>query len=210
VRPGSAPLAPAPFAAASFQVEVPAHQLEAFDAIWEWLAQPGGWWTGEQKVAVAACARAAGPRPLWDRRPGDITGLSAEPSSGAVLSPLVQDTVERVAVEAPTIDRGWAEQVIASLGDAAYAELVCVVVTVVTVDRACSLLDRPLEALPAPLDGAPTGERAGATADIGSFLPVQDGFHGANVAKSLSIAPTANLMRLGLVRAPTAERASAT
>lgn len=189
------------FAAASFPVAVSRPQLDAFDAIWSWLAEPGGWWTGEQKVAVASLTRAAEARPLWDRRPSTIDHLGFAAAEGEPISPLVVDTVERIAVEAGSIERSWAEAVIAILGDAAYAELVSVVASVVPIDRACALLGRPIEALPDPDDGEPTGERAAETVGIGSYLPVQAGFGGANVAKSLSVAPTANMMRLGLVRA---------
>lgn len=189
------------FAASSFPVVVPQPQLDAFDAIWSWLAQPGGWWTGEQKIAAASHARTAEARPLWDRRPSTIDGLGATAAEGEPLSPLVVDTVERIAVEAGSIERTWAEAVIAILGDAAYAELVSVVASVVPIDRACALLGRPIETLPDPAAGEPSGERAAETVGIGSYLPVQVGFEGANVAKSLSVAPTANMMRLGLVRA---------
>lgn len=189
------------FAASSFPVVVPQHQLDAFDAIWSWLAQPGGWWTAEQKVAIAARTREAEARPLWDRRPSTIDDLCVEAAEGEPLSPLVTDVVERVAVEAGSIERSWADAVIAILGDAAYAELVCVVASVVPIDRACTLLGRTIEPLPDPGIGDPTGERASETVDIGAYVPAQTGFAGANVAKSLSVAPTANMMRLGLVRA---------
>jgi hypothetical protein len=189
------------FAASSFPVVVPQPQLDAFDAIWSWLAQPGGWWTGEQKIAAASHARTAEARPLWNRRPSTIDSLGATAAEGEPLSPLVVDTVERIAVEAGSIERTWAEAVIAILGDAAYAELVSVVASVVPIDRACALLGRPIEPLPDPAAGEPSGERAAETVGIGSYLPVQVGFDGANVAKSLSVAPTANMMRLGLVRA---------
>jgi len=189
------------FASDTFAVTVPDRQLATFDAAWTWLAEPGGRWTGAEKLAMAAVTRAAAPRPLWDRRPPTIEHLAATPARGEPLSPLVVDTVERVAVEAAGIDREWAGSVIGALGDVAYAELVAVVATIVPIDRACALLGRPLEPLPAPRPGAPTGERAEATVDIGAFVPVAAGFEGANVAKSLSVAPSANLMRLRVVRA---------
>jgi hypothetical protein len=189
------------FASDTFAVTVPERQLATFEAAWVWLAEPGAVWTAAEKVAMAATARAAVPRPLWDRRPPTIAHLATTPTQGEPLSPLVVDTVERVAVEAAAIDRQWAAAVIAVLGDTAYAELVAVVATLVPIDRACVLLGRPLEPLPIPGPGAPTGERPEATVDIGAYLPVAAGFDGANIAKSLSVAPSANLMRLRVVRA---------
>ncbi len=188
------------FSADSFGPAVPEHQLAAFEAAWDWIGGPSGAWTGAEKAAMVAVSRAAAPRPLWDRRPAGIDHLSKEADASG-LAPLVVDTVERIAVEAATIERPWAEAVIAALGDVAYAELVAVVAMVATIDRACELLGRPLEAAPEPRRGEPDGERAGATVDIGAYVPVADGFPGAHIAKSLSIAPTANLRRLGLVRA---------
>jgi hypothetical protein len=190
-----------PFASDTFAVSVPQRQLAVFDDAWAWLAEPGGSWTGAEKVAMAAVARAAASRPLWDRRPSTIDHLPTVASAGEDLSPLVVDTVERVTAEAGEIRREWAEAVIAALGDAAYAELVAVVATVVPIDRAGALLGRPIEPLPHPRPGDPTGERAEATIDIGAFLPAAAGFEGANIARSLSVAPTANAMRLRIVRA---------
>lgn len=184
----------------SFPVVVPDHHLASFDAAWAWLAQPGGAWTGAQKVAMAEVVRGASARPLWDRRPATIDHLSPDPA-GSALSPLAVDTVERIAAEAGAITRGWAEAVIAALGAAAYAELAAVCAVVVPIDRACALLGRRLEPLPEPVAGEPTGERAETVVDIGAYLPVAEGFPGANVAKSLSIAPTANMARLRVVRA---------
>lgn len=189
------------FPTESFGPEVPEHQRTAFEAGWDWIASPSGAWTGAQKVAMLEVARAAEPRPLWDRRPDGVDHLSTAPDLETGLSPLIVDTVERVAVEAGAIERPWAEAVIDELGDVAYAELVAVVAIVVSTDRACGLLGRPVEPPPEPMDGAPTGERAETTAELGAYLPIAAGFPGAHIAKSLSIAPTANLRRLGIVRA---------
>lgn len=189
------------FASEGFDVDVPDHQLAAFDAAWSWLAEPSGWWTGVQKLSMVEVARAATRRPLWDRRPPTIDHLDPRPPGAGLLSPLAIDTVERIAVEAGAIRREWAEAVIAVLGAERYAELVAVVATFLPVDRACALLGRTPEPLLPAVDGEPTGERAAELVDIGAYLPAAAGFPGANVAKSLSIVPTANLMRLGVVRA---------
>jgi hypothetical protein len=189
------------FDQSAFAVDVPEHQLAAFDAAWRWLAEPSGWWTGAEKLAIVGVVRDASPQPIWDRRPATIDHLATVAPTGEVLSPLIVDTVERVAVEAGSISRGWATAVIAELGEAPYAELVAVVAMIVPIDRACRLLGRDVEPLPKPVPGAATGERADETVDIGAYLPAAAGFGGPNVAKSLSVAPTANLMRLGVVRA---------
>jgi len=189
------------FARDSFIVGVPEHQLATFDAAWQWLSEPSGAWTADEKLAMVDVARNASPRLLHDRRPATIDHLSSEVEIGRKLSPLVVDTVERVAVEAGAICREWASAVIDVLGDTAYAELVAVIATVTPIDRACELLGRPVEPLPDPLAGLPTGERADPTVDIGAYVPAAQGFAGPNVAKSLSVAPTANLVRLGVVRA---------
>jgi hypothetical protein len=185
----------------TFPVDVPVYQRAAFEAAWEWLAQPGGAWTAQEKLATVEVMRNAEARPLWDRRPTTIGHLSSVAAATETLSPLVVDTVERVSVEAGTITREWATAVIDALGDSAFAELVAVCATVDSIDRACWLLGRSIEPLPEPIPGEPTGERPEATVDIGAYLPAAEGFRGANVAKSLSLAPTANLMRLGVVRA---------
>lgn len=189
------------FSPDSFAPPIAGHQLDAFEAAWAWIGEPSAAWTGAEKTAMVDVVRSAEPRPLWERRPAGIAHLSDEPDPDSELSSLVVDTVERVGVEAGAIERPWAEAVIEALGDVAYAELVAVVAIVATIDRACVLLGRDLEPAPDPTPGEPDGERAPAAADIGAYLPIAEGFPGAHIAKSLSIAPTANLRRLALVRA---------
>ena len=189
------------FATDSFPVVVRDDVLDGLRFAWDRIAAPGTWWTGVERVAIAATARAAEPRPLWNRRPGTVDDLAATSVSGEVLSPLAVDTVERVATEAASLTRAWCDAVVARLGDAPYAELVAVAIVAVTADRFCAALGRALEPLPAPHPGDPSRARPTDVDDDGAWIPMTVPWSGPNVGRALSLVPDDNLLRLGLVGA---------
>ncbi|MEC7923808.1 MAG: hypothetical protein VYB80_01195, partial [Actinomycetota bacterium] len=43
--------------------------IDSFKVIWDHLGQPGSWWTGPQRIAIAEHVRRSAPRPLWDKAP---------------------------------------------------------------------------------------------------------------------------------------------
>lgn len=181
------------FAGDSFAVGVPAHYLDAFDAVWDQLGQPGEWLTGRERINVVRTARTAEPRPLWDRRP-PLDEIQDDHM-------LFVDTVERVATEAGSLTRDWYDGVSERLGVGVYAEIVALIAQTVPVDRFCLLLDRQLEPLPDAAPGEPTHVVPDGLADIGGWLPMTDPYRGANVARSLSYVPDDNARRLKMVRA---------
>ena len=96
---------------------------------WQWLAQPGSWWSGEQHVALARVlrdARAQRSRPPWLRD-------QAPPSEDSLPAAAIE-VARRVANDAHQLDRAWADQMVQELGDAAYVEVVAVVAIVTAID----------------------------------------------------------------------------
>lgn len=125
---------------------------------WDSLGHPGTWWTGRQRLELAATALAAmtgdDPLPPWTA-PSTVHGrLPADP-----VAPITaHDAVHRIAAHAETLTEPWYRQTSEALGDLAYVELVaiaCTVAAVVSFRRAAGL--EPW-ALPSPVDGEPTGE----------------------------------------------------
>jgi hypothetical protein len=127
---------------------------------WAALGMPGTWWTGEQRIELAATAleamtEAAALAP-WTA-PSTISGkLPARPAAPGIA----HDAIYRVARHAGTLTDTWYRHVIHELGDergdVAYVELVaiaCTVSAVVAFRRAAGL---PAWTLPDPVGGEPS------------------------------------------------------
>ena len=119
-----------------------------FDALldreWERLANPGTWWTGAERVTIAAEARAA---------------VAGEPETGR-LGNAPTEAARRVAaapaaVRAADVD-DWDER---GMNPFAFVELVGIVSRLIALDVASFGLGRELRPLPDPAEGEPTRER---------------------------------------------------
>jgi alkylhydroperoxidase family enzyme len=180
--------------------------VEAHRAYWEHLRRPGTWWTGPERVAIAAESRQAAHCVLCRERkaarsPSAVTGTH---DALGVLSPLVVDTIHRVRTDAGRLTRAWFDGVLAGgLAEPAYVELVAVVTMVAGIDFFAQALGVPPRPLPEPLAGEPTRYRpaaakpgvawvstiaaedaVGAEADLygfGGFVP--------NIIRALSLVP---------------------
>jgi len=159
---------------------------EVADAAWCELGRPGPQWTGAERTAIAAAARAAAPRPLWDRAPA-LGELSRE-AGERELSPFVAGLVERVAVEPSSLSRDDVIAITDEIGDAAYAELASVVVQVVSIDHNAAALGMGLRPLPNAEPGEPHGRRPDGMADVGGHIEMTAVSDGPNVRRSLSLA----------------------
>ena len=161
---------------------IAASHLEA----WRMLAAPGTWWSGPERLAIAARARHRFGRrdtPPW---------LREAPPTDGTIGPEVETVVDRVTLDAGTIDRAWASETIAAIGDGHYVELIAVVATVVMVDVFAESIGSAPEPLPTAVDGQPSRERPDGIGDIGAHVPALDPFPAANVARALSLVPDAN------------------
>ena len=114
---------------------------EAFREEWSFLASPGTWFSGEERVAIAAEARLA----------------MAGEGSGDELPAAVAGVVRAVAAESPLIRSEWVEGLAARGVDMpAYAEIIGVVARLSAVDMFHRALGLPLEPLPDPEPGGPS------------------------------------------------------
>lgn len=168
-----------PFAVTS---EIAGSHVEA----WRLLTRPGTWWTAAQRLAIATRTRerlALRGHPPW---------LRPEPPGDGSLSPATAAVVDELALEAWTIDRSWADEAIAAMGDGPYVELVAVVATVAMVDVFADAVGVGPEPLPHPETGEPSRIRPDGLGDIGAYVPTLDPFPAANVARALSLVPEAN------------------
>lgn len=127
---------------------------------WDRLAAPGFWWSGAQRVAIAAeCRRAAALE----------GGSRSDP-----LPEAATHAVQKLIVDNANLSREWCDDVCAADGmsDAHYIELLGVVVHVFSIDELHRALDLPLEPLPAPLPGEPSRRRPTGARRVAGWLPI--------------------------------------
>jgi len=189
------------FAAA--QIPVRKDIGEAHESAWHRLGSPGAWWTGAERVAIAAEVRAAGHCALCRAARRALSPFSVTGSHDAVsdLPDAAIDAVHRIVTDPSRLTKKWVEKLAAEgLGDARYVELAGVIVTVLSIDVLCLAIGAEPHPLPTPLPGEPSRVRPGSLEDAGAFVPMisagagrrmnlWEGPIGANVLRALSLVP---------------------
>lgn len=172
---------------------------------WRRLAEPGTWWSGAERVALAAEARIAKSCALCRTRKSALSpyGIGgAHDRAGALAEPVV-DVVHRLATDAGRLTRRWLEGALREgLGEEHYVEAVGVVALITALDTFDLALGRPERSLPAPVPGKPSRRRpAGAKRDLAwvstvapeALLPGDPDpyvLHGSkNIHRALSLVP---------------------
>ncbi len=150
---------------------LPHEYIEGLNTEWNTLASPGTWWTGSQRVAIAAVARAA-------RERGADTDTD--------LPPPAVEAAARIAAN-PHVDADWVAALTAQgLSPEAYVEIVGVVGRLSAVDSFMFGIGSQPQPLPTPIDGSPTRSLAD-EADMHGALAPTVGSPGA--PNSLSAVP---------------------
>jgi len=172
--------------------------IDSFQIVWEYLGQPGDWWTGSQRIEIAEEVRRSAPRPMWDRPPS----LADLPDTlNGELSLFEQGVVERVTVDPSSIDQATYDQIVERIGENKYAELASIVTQIVPIDHLHDALGIEREKLPLATEGNIGMQRPiGLVNGIG-FLPTLPADGLPHVAVSLSLALADNARRMLLVRA---------
>lgn len=174
-------------------------------AAWQRLARAGSWWTGAERIAIAAEVRNARQCSLCRERRDALSPESVQGEHDHLgnLSTTAVDAIHRLVNDAGRLSRSWYGRTIdASLTDAHYVELLGVVVTVVSIDSFHHGIDVPLEPLPEPITGEPTKRRPALVRDEGAYVPMLpvdaargeeadlwEGEGGGNVLRALSLVP---------------------
>jgi hypothetical protein len=178
---------------------------DAYKTYWHALAQPGNWFTGAQRVAIAGEVRNA---PNCDFCANRKTALSpyamqGEHLKGNTLSDEMVDAVHRVITDQSRITQSYIDNNTANgFSEEQYIELVCVVVSVFSIDEFNRALGIALEPLPEPVAGEPDGYRPQHTDRSTGFVSMvtPEGAVGneadlwepgktANVLRALSLVP---------------------
>jgi hypothetical protein len=179
--------------------------MKALEAAWLTLATPGTWWTGAERIAIAAEARRAQSCVLCRRRKEALSPYSIDGrhDSFDALPPEAVEAIHRLASDAGRITEKWVRHLAdGPLGEERYIEIVSIVAIITALDTFDRALGRPLRLLPEPVAGQPSRHRpAGARRtlawvstlapqDVGPGDPNPFPVHGdKNIHLALSLVP---------------------
>ncbi|MEJ2086943.1 MAG: alkylhydroperoxidase-related (seleno)protein [Gammaproteobacteria bacterium] len=188
---------------------IPEYKAEAHRGAWDYLSRPGSWWSGDERIAIAAASRAALACPLCVERKAALSPYAVDGrhvSVPSVLDASVIDTIHRITTDPARLTEDWvAGRITEAFGYGHYIEMVSVIVTVISIDTLHRALGLPLEPLPAPVPGDPDRYRPpGAARDV-AWVPMiypenltereDDIYFGAprvgHVIRALSLVPDA-------------------
>ncbi len=183
--------------------------LAAHRRAWQRLARAGNWWTGAERVAIAAEVRNAWRCPLCQARKAALSPYTIAGTHDRVstLSESAVDVIHRVVTDPGRLTRAWFEKTLAAgeISDGQYVEIIDVVVTVVSIDSFCRGIGVPLHPLPEPEPGEPSHYRPATAQPEAAWVPMipVQGATGAeadlwnprgwvgNVIRALSLVPDA-------------------
>lgn len=172
---------------------------------WKKLATPGNWWTGAERVAIAAETRNALSCSFCGIRKAALSpnSVSGTHDSSSNLPTAAIDAVHRIITDQSRITQVFVDQLAATgISNEAYVELAGVVVNTFSVDEFSRALGLALEPLPEPETGAASGYRPAQAESGTGFVPMlpREGLTGpeenlwpngrsANVLRALSLVP---------------------
>jgi len=163
-------------------MRIPSRLVESQSAAWDRLAGPGEWWTGEERLAFAAEARAA----------------FAERHQAPWLRTAPAGLMSKLAADANQIDRSWATTSISEVGEAAYVELVAIAASIAVLDAFAEALGLERTPLPAARDGEPSRDEPDDMGDAGAYVRMATPWSDANVARALTLSPSGNALYRGI------------
>ena len=148
------------------------------------IGEPGAWWNGAARLAIARETRAA----------AGCGAAAGEHADEGVLPPVAVEAIHRIRNHSGRIARRWFDSLVdRGLQPEAYVELASVVASTVIVDTFVQGLGRPLPPLPEATPGAPSFERSDDVVDAGAYLPLaREG--PAHILRSLGLVPSASAL----------------
>jgi hypothetical protein len=204
----------------------------AHTRFWKRLASPGAWWTGAERVAIAAEVRQAWRCRLCQARKQALTPavVAGQHDQLGALPDAAVEAIHRVVTDPGRLSRQWFTEIIAAgLSVEQYVEILGTLVAIVSIDSFCRGIGVPLHPLPEPQPGAPSRYRPPGALQEDAWVPMipLDRATGAeadlyggkavgNVIRALSLVPdevrtlydlsAAHYLPMGQVRDPSASR----
>jgi len=167
---------------------------------WERLADPGTWWNGRERVAIAAEARAADYCSFCRKRREALSPFSEhgdhDQVSGEILPAAAIDAIHRIVTDATRLTSSWVDG-LASQGVPMthYVELLSVVVSIRSIDGFHRAMGFTPEPLPEPHPGEPSRERPAAAVAGEAWVPMLPTGQPSGDEADLWAAQTGNVIR---------------
>jgi hypothetical protein len=169
------------------------------------IARPGSWFSGAERLAIAAESRNALACPLCRERKQSLSPEQPEGVHGRVseLPELVVELCHRIRSDSMRLSKRWFDRVQeAGIEEGAYVETVGVVAFTAGLDHFCRSLGIPSFSLPQPFPGEPSRHRPanakGGQAWVSMLAPedasgpeadLYDSPMVPNIARALSLVP---------------------
>jgi hypothetical protein len=138
------------------------------------MGEPGSWWTGPERVAIAAEVRNAARCRLCAERKAALSpyAVAGEHVSRGELPANVVDVIHRITTDPGRLTRRWFDDLTGSgLTDGPYVEAVGIITTVVSIDSFCRGMGLAPHPLPEPAAGAPSRYRPPSACHEGAWVP---------------------------------------
>ena len=139
------------------------------------IGGPGASWRGAERVSMVAEARAALDCPLCAERRAALSpnAVGGDHTAVTALPGIIVDMIHRIRTDSGRVTKAMFDGVTgAGFSREAYVEVVGVVNTSVIIDTMHQSLGLEVPALPASVDGEPTGRFDTTTVDEGAWVPM--------------------------------------
>lgn len=179
---------------------------EAHRAILAYIASPGSWFSGAERVAIAAESRKAERCSLCAARRQSVSPESpdGEHDVASELPASLVEVAHRVRVDSGRLSRRFFEAVTeGGVSEDQYVEAVGIVAMVAGIDHFCRALGVAERDLPEPVPGDPSRDRPASAKPGSAFVSMiapeeasgpEEGMYGSsamvpNIARALSLVP---------------------
>ena len=172
---------------------------------WKRLAEPGSWWGGSMRIAIAAETRQAQHCVFCAARLKALSPYTVRGhhNSKGVLSDALTEVIHRVVTDQSRLTKSFYNTALESgISDGEYVETIGVIATVIAIDGFTRAIGLPEFELPDPEPGEPSRHRPiGAKIDrawVPTVAPedatdaeagLYDGLPGVNIHRALSLVP---------------------
>jgi len=184
---------------------VRANLVEAHQRAWQRLAEPGNWFSGAERIAIAREVRAAPDCAFCIERKAALSPYAVTGAHTTVTDlpePLIE-VIHRTRTDAGRLTRKFLDDAMAAgLTDGQYVEAIGVLATVVAIDSFCDAMGLPRHNLPEPVAGEPSRYRPPGAKDGLAWVPtiapedvtdaeagMYDGLAAVNIHRALSLVP---------------------
>lgn len=188
-------------------VPIPETMGKTCDEEWQRLAEPGTWWTGAERVAIAREARRAAECKLCAKRKEAVSPYAVPETheASAELSAAAVDAIHRITSDPGRLSSRWHKEVLeAGITDAQLVEITAVIALVVNIDSIAAGVGASELPLPEPRPGepskmlpegattdsawVPTVRHDKATGEAAEYYKMIGGM-AANIRKALTLVP---------------------